>query len=123
MEGRGFTVYDVGQGWRLAMVVGTRSTAGGHRLLGKVGGMGKGTCVGERNLRQVEGQLFRSDLDKFASSIGHPPVETFPSIPDPEFTMVQVLVELIPEFLQNLYPCLCFVAFDLHSLKFVLALY
>lgn len=89
----------------------------------KVGGRGERTCVRERNIREVEGQLFWSDLDEFASSIGHPPVETLPSVPDPKFAMIQVLVKLVPEFLKDLYPCLRFVAFDLHSFEFVLALY
>lgn len=95
----------------------------GHRLLREVGRRGERTCIRERNLWEVEGQLLWSDLDKFTSSVGHPPIETFPSIPDPEFTMIQILVELVPELLQNLYSCLCFVAFDLHSLESVLILY
>lgn len=68
-------------------------------------------------------QLLRGDLDEFTSSVGHPPVETLPSIPDPEFAMIQVVVELIPELLENLDPCLGLIAFDLHPLEFVLAVY
>lgn len=114
---------EISQWWRLAMVVSTRSITGRHRLLGEVGGRGKGTCVGEWNLWEVEGQLFRSDLDELTSSVDHPSIKAFPSIPDPEFTMVQVLVELIPEFLQNLNPRLRLVAFDLHSFELVLTFY
>ena len=71
----------------------------------------------------MEGQLLGGDLEEFTSSIDHPPVETLPSVPDPEFTMIQILVELIPELLENLYSRLCFVAFDLHSFEFVLTFY
>jgi hypothetical protein len=71
----------------------------------------------------VEGKLFWVDLDEFTSSIGHPPVETFPSILDSECAMIQVMVELIPEFLKDLNPRLRLVAFDLHPLEFYLAVY
>lgn len=71
----------------------------------------------------MEGQLFRVDLDEFASCVGHPPVETFPSVLDSEFAMIQVVVELIPKFLQDFYPCLRLVTFDLHPLEFVLTVY
>ena len=114
---------DSGQRWRLAMVVSTRSIVGGHRLLRKVGGRGERTCIGERDLRKVESQLLWGDLDEFASSVGHPPIETFSSIPDPEFAMIQIVVELIPEFLQNLDPCLGLITLDLHPFEFVLAVY
>lgn len=112
-----------GQRWRLAMVVSTRSIVEGHRLLRKVGGRRERTCIGERDLRKVEGQLLWGDLDQFTASVGHPLIKTLPSIPDSEFTMIQIVVELIPEFLQNLDPCLGLVAFDLHPFEFVLVLY
>ena len=114
---------DSGQRWRLAMVVSTRSIVGGHRLLRKVGGRGERTCIGERDLRKVESQLLWGDLDQFTASVGHPLIKTLPSIPDSEFTMIQIVVELIPEFLQNLDPRLGLVAFDLHPFEFVLVLY
>jgi hypothetical protein len=123
MERGRFTMHDIGQGWRLAMVVSTRSVVGGHRILRKVGGRGERACIWERELRKVKGQLLWGDLDEFASSVGHPPIETFSSIPDSEFAMIQIVVELIPEFLQNLDPCLSLVTFDLHPLEFVLAVY
>ena len=91
--------------------------------MSKVGRRGERTRVGERNVRKVERQVLGVYLDKFTSSIGHPPVETFPGIPDPEFAVIQVVVELIPEFLQNLYPCLCLVTFDLHPFELVLAVH
>ena len=114
---------DAGQGWRVAMVVSTRSIVEGHRLLREVGGRGEGACIGEGEIWKVEGQLFVGDLDEFTPSIGHPPIETFPGILDSEFAMIQIVVELIPEFLENLDPCLGLVAFDLHPFEFVLALY
>jgi hypothetical protein len=123
MERRGFAVHDIGQGRGLAMVVGTRSTVGWHRLLRKVGGRREMTCIGERKVWKVEGHLLWGDFDELASSVGHPPIETFPGILDSEFAMIQIVVELIPEFLQNLDPCLSLVAFDLHPLEFVLAFY
>ena len=118
-----FIVHDTGQGWRLAMVVSTRSVVVGHRFLREVGGRGERTCIGERELWKVEGQLLVGDLDEFTACVGHPPMETFPSILDSEFTMIQIMVELIPEFLEDLDPCLGLVAFDLHPFEFVLALY
>lgn len=123
MERGGFTMHDIGQGWRLAMVVSTRSTVGGHRVLGEVGGRGERACIWERKLRKVKGQLLRGDLDEFTSSVGHPPVETFASISDSEFAMIQIVVELIPEFLQNFDPCLGLITFDLHPVEFVLAVH
>ena len=123
MERRGLAVHEIGQGWGLAMVVGTRSTVGWHRLLRKVGGRGERTCIGERKFWEVKGQLLWRDLDEFASSVGHPPIETLPGILDSEFAMIQIVVELIPEFLQNLDPSLGFVAFDLHPFELVLAVY
>ena len=116
-------MHDSGQGWRLAMMMSTRSIVGGHRILRKVGGRGEMACVWERKLRKVKSQLLWGDLDEFASSVGHPPIETFSSIPDPEFAMIQIVVELIPEFLQNLDPCLGLITLDLHPFKFVLAVY
>ena len=71
----------------------------------------------------MKGQLFWGDLDEFPSSVGHPPIETFPSILDSKFAVIQIVVELIPEFLQNLDPRLGLVAFDLHPFEFVLAVY
>ena len=71
----------------------------------------------------MEGQLLLGDFDELASGVGHPPIETFPGILDSEFAMIQIVVELIPEFLQNLDPCLGLVAFDLHPLEFILAVY
>lgn len=47
----------------------------------------------------MEGQLLLGDLDEFTSGIGHPPVEALAGIPDSELAMIQILVELIPEFL------------------------
>jgi hypothetical protein len=47
----------------------------------------------------MEGQLLGVYLDKFTPSIGHPPVETFAGILDPEFAVIQIVVKLIPEFL------------------------
>lgn len=81
------------------------------------------TCVGEWKVWKVKGQLLWGDFDKFASRIGHPSIETFPGILDSELAMIQIMVELIPEFLQNLDPCLSLVTFDLHPLEFVLAVY
>jgi hypothetical protein len=49
----------------------------------------------------VEGQLLRADLDEFTPTVGHPPAETFPRTRDSELAMVQIVVELIPEFPQN----------------------
>ena len=71
----------------------------------------------------MKGQLLWRNLDEFTSSVGHPPIETFSSIPDSEFAMIQIVVELIPEFLQNLDPCLGLITLDLHPLEFVLAVY
>jgi hypothetical protein len=122
MERGRFTVHEIGQGWRVAMVVGTRSIVGWHQILRKVGGRGERTCVGEREIRKVKGLLW-GDLDEFTSSIGHPLAETFPNVLHSEFAMIQIVIELIPEFLQNLDPCLCLIAFDLHPFEFVLAVY
>lgn len=69
----------------------------------------------------MEGQLFRRDFDEFTPSVGHSPIKTLASILDSEFAMIQIVVELIPEFLENLNPCLGLVAFDLHPFEFVLA--
>ena len=69
----------------------------------------------------MKGQLLWRDLYEFTTSVGHPPIETFPSILDSEFAMIQIMIELIPEFLQNLDPCLGLVAFDLHPFEFALA--
>ena len=116
-------MHDIGQGRGLAMVVDTRSTVGWHRLLREIGGRGERTCIGEWKVWKMEGQLFWGDFDELASSIGHPPIETFPGILDSEFAMIQIVVELTPEFLQDLDPCLGLVAFDLHPLELVLAVY
>jgi len=116
-------VHDISQGRRLAVLVSTRSTVGGHRLLRKVGRKGERTCIREREIWKVKGQLLLRDLNEFTSSVGHPPIETFSSIPDPEFAMIQIVVELIPEFLKNLDPRLGLIAFDLHPFEFVLAIY
>jgi hypothetical protein len=78
----------IGQGWRLAMVISTRSIVGGHRLLRKVGGRRERTSIGEWEVWKVKGQLLRGDLDEFTSSVGHPPIETFPSILDSELAMI-----------------------------------
>ena len=115
-------MHNIGQRWWLAMVT-TRSMVWRHRILRKVGGRGEGTCIGERELWQVKRELLWGDLDEFTSSVGHPPIETLPSISDSEFAMIQIVVELIPELLQNLDPCLSFIAFDLHPFEFVLAVY
>ena len=77
----------IGQGWRLAMVVSTRSIVGSHRILGKIGGRGERAGIGERDLWKVEGLLLRY-LYEFTSSVGHPPVETFASILNPEVAMI-----------------------------------
>ena len=81
------------------------------------------TSIGEWEVWKVNGQLLWGDFDEFTSSVGHPPIATFPSILDSELAMIQMAVELIPEFLQNLDPCLGLVAFDLHPFEFVLVLY
>ena len=84
------------------------------------------TSIGEWEVWKVKGQLLRGDLDEFTSSVGHPPIETFPSILDSELAMIQMAVKLIPEFLQNPshpVPCLGLIAFDLYSFESVLAIY
>jgi len=116
-------MHDIGQGRGLAMVVGTRSAVGWHRLLRKVGGRRERTCIGERKVWKVERYLLWGNFDELASGGGHPPIETFPGILDSEFAKIQIVVELIPEFLQNLDPCLGLVAFDLHPLESILAVY
>ena len=116
------TIRYIGQGWRLAMAVSTRSIVGGHRVLGKIGGRGKRTRIGERDLCEVEGLLWCFSYES-ASSIGHPSVETFASDFNPEVTMIQIAVELIPEFLEDFDPRLCLVAFDLHSFELALTVY
>lgn len=116
-------MHDIGQGRRLAVVVSTRSIAGGHRILRKVCGKGERTCIWERELWKVESQLLWRNLDEFASSVGHPPIEAFPGISDSEFAMIQIVVELIPELLENLDPSLGLITFDLHPFEFVLAVY
>ena len=81
------------------------------------------TCIGERKFWKMKGQLLWCDFDELATSVGHSPIKAFPGIPDSEFAMIQIVVELMPEFLQNLDPCLGLVAFDLHPFEFVLAVY
>jgi hypothetical protein len=98
----------------------------GHRLLREVGGRRDRTSIGGWEVWKVKGQLLRGNLNEFTSSVGHPPIETFPSILDSELAMIQIAVELIPEFLQNPshpVPCLGLIAFDLHSFESVLAVY
>ena len=80
------------------------------------------TRIGERDLWEVEDLLW-CYLYESTSSIGHPPVDTFASILNPEVAMIQIAVELIPEFLEDLDPRLCLVAFDLHPFEFVLTIY
>ena len=104
------------------IVVSRRSIVGKHRVLGKMGGRGERTRIGERDLRDVE-SLFWRYLYESTSSIGHPPVETFASILNPEIAMIQIAVELIPEFLEDLDPHLCLVALDLHPFELVLTAY
>ena len=65
----------------------------------------------ERDLWEVEDQLWRY-LYESTSSIGHPPVETFASILNPEVAMIRIAVELIPKFLEDPDPCPYLVAFD-----------
>jgi hypothetical protein len=126
MERRRFVVHRISQGWRLVMVMSTRSIVGGHRFLREVGGMRDRTSIGEWEVWKVNGQLLWGDFDEFTSSVGHPPIETFPSILDSELAMIQMAVKLIPEFLQNPshpVPCLGLIAFDLYSFESVLAIY
>ena len=71
----------------------------------------------------MKGQLLRCDLDEFTPSVGHPPIETFPSILDSKFAMIQIVVELVPELLQKLDPCLGLVTFDLHPFELILVVH
>ena len=70
----------------------------------------------------MEGLLWRY-LYGSTSSIGHPPGGTFASILNPGVAMIRTAVELIPEFLEDLGPRLCLVAFDLHPFELILAVY